>query len=121
MAVHRKQYTKEFKEEALRLITQGGLSVAQVARDLDVNQSVLLFEWAPMKCCFARQTLLWQWDEVQFELDLVCALLHCRLGELGSLSTWTMSEWPRTSTNRIGMSATRRPFKIVPTSIAKTS
>lgn len=41
MAVHRKQYTKEFKEEAVRLITQGGLSVAQVSRDLDVNQNIL--------------------------------------------------------------------------------
>ena len=41
MAVHRKQYTKEFKEEAVRLITQSGLSVAQVSRDLDVNQNVL--------------------------------------------------------------------------------
>ena len=41
MAVHRKQYTKEFKEEAVRLITQGGLSVAQVSRDLDINQNIL--------------------------------------------------------------------------------
>ena len=41
MAVHRKQYTKEFKEEAVRLITQSGLSVAQVSRDLDVNQNIL--------------------------------------------------------------------------------
>lgn len=41
MAVHRKQYTKEFKEEAVRLITQGGISLSQVSRDLDVNQNVL--------------------------------------------------------------------------------
>ena len=41
MAVHRKQYTKEFKEEAVRLITQGGLSVAQASRDLDINQNIL--------------------------------------------------------------------------------
>ena len=41
MAVHRKHYTKEFKEEAVRLITQGGLSLAQVSRELDVNQNIL--------------------------------------------------------------------------------
>ncbi len=41
MAVQRKQYTKEFKKEAVRLITEGGISLAQVSRDLDVNQNVL--------------------------------------------------------------------------------
>ncbi len=41
MGVQRKQYTKEFKEEAVHLITQGGVSLSQASRDLDVNQNVL--------------------------------------------------------------------------------
>ncbi|PQV64631.1 Transposase [Abditibacterium utsteinense] len=32
----RKQYTAEFKREAVRLVTEGGLSMAQVARDLSL-------------------------------------------------------------------------------------
>ena len=41
MAVVRKQYTKEFKEEAVRLITQGGVSLFQASRDLDINPNIL--------------------------------------------------------------------------------
>lgn len=41
MGVQRKQYTKEFKEEAVRLITQGGVSLSQASRDLDINQNIL--------------------------------------------------------------------------------
>ncbi len=37
----RRQYTREFKFEAVKLVTEGGLSVAQTARDLGVSQSVL--------------------------------------------------------------------------------
>ena len=41
MAAQRKQYTAEFKREAVRLITEGGLSEAQAARDLGVCRSLL--------------------------------------------------------------------------------
>ncbi len=41
MGTVRKQYTKEFKEEAVRLVTQSEISLAQAARDLDVNTNVL--------------------------------------------------------------------------------
>jgi len=44
MGVPRKQYTREFKLEAVRLVTkQGeqGLSQAQVARDLGLNENML--------------------------------------------------------------------------------
>jgi len=34
-------YTREYKIEAVRLTTEGGLSVAQAARDLGLNQSTL--------------------------------------------------------------------------------
>ncbi|MFO7675382.1 MAG: transposase, partial [bacterium] len=35
----RKVYTREFKIEAVRLTTEGGLSVAQAARDLGLNEN----------------------------------------------------------------------------------
>jgi transposase len=41
MAGQRKSYTPEFKREAVRLITEGGLSPSRVARDLDVDRSLL--------------------------------------------------------------------------------
>ena len=41
MTVQRKQYTAEFKQEAVRLITEGGRSPAQVARELGINGKML--------------------------------------------------------------------------------
>lgn len=41
MAVQRKQYTAEFKREAVRLVTEQGLSQAQVARDLGIDNNLL--------------------------------------------------------------------------------
>ena len=41
MAVKRKQYTKEFKHQAVRLVTEQGLSIAQAARDLGINDNLL--------------------------------------------------------------------------------
>lgn len=37
----RKTYTREFKIEAVRMTTEGGLSVAQAARDLELNENTL--------------------------------------------------------------------------------
>ena len=37
----RRKYSREFKVEAVRMITQQNLSVAEVARDLDVSGTVL--------------------------------------------------------------------------------
>ena len=37
----RKSYTREFKIEAVRMTTEGGLSVAQVARDLGLHANML--------------------------------------------------------------------------------
>jgi len=37
----RKTYTREYKLEAVRLTTEGGLSVAQVARDLGLHANML--------------------------------------------------------------------------------
>ena len=41
MGVPRKQYSREFKQEAVRLVTLGGLSLAQAARDLGLNETML--------------------------------------------------------------------------------
>lgn len=37
----RKRYTKKFKEEALRLVSQEGVSLNQVAQDLGLNEGML--------------------------------------------------------------------------------
>ena len=41
MRTERKQYSAEFKREAVRLVTEKGLSVAQAARDLGLNENLL--------------------------------------------------------------------------------
>lgn len=41
MGKKRRSYSREFKLEALRLIKESGLSVAQAARDLDIPESAL--------------------------------------------------------------------------------
>ena len=41
MARKRRQYKREFKVEAVKLVTEGGMTIAQAARDLDISQSVL--------------------------------------------------------------------------------
>jgi transposase len=41
MSRKRKQYTSEFKKEAVGLVLDQGLTAAQAARDLGVNESVL--------------------------------------------------------------------------------
>jgi len=37
----RKAYTREYKIEAVRMTTEGSLSVAQAARDLGINENTL--------------------------------------------------------------------------------
>ena len=37
----RRTYTREYKIEAVRMTTEGGISVAQAARDLGINENTL--------------------------------------------------------------------------------
>jgi transposase len=41
MAAVRKQYTREFKQQAVSLITEQGVSIAQAARDLGLRENLL--------------------------------------------------------------------------------
>ena len=41
MARQRRQYTLEFKQEAVRLVKERGLTPAQVARDLGLDRSIV--------------------------------------------------------------------------------
>ena len=44
MAKHLRTYTKEFKQEAVRLVEGSGKSMSQVARDLGISDSTL-YNW----------------------------------------------------------------------------
>ena len=44
MAIERRQYTAQFKRDAVRLMTQGGQSASEVAHALGIN-SKLLGKW----------------------------------------------------------------------------
>ncbi len=39
--IKRKQFSSEFKREAVHLVTEGGLSIAQVSRDLGLNDNMV--------------------------------------------------------------------------------
>lgn len=41
MAKSRRTFTPEFKAQAVKLVTEGGKSLAEVARDLDLGESML--------------------------------------------------------------------------------
>lgn len=41
MGDRRRSFSREFKVEAVRLVTEGGLSLSQAARDLGIRESVL--------------------------------------------------------------------------------
>jgi transposase len=41
MTEKRKNYTVEFKHEAVRLVTEQGYSISQAARNLDINMNML--------------------------------------------------------------------------------
>ncbi len=41
MGITRRQFSREFKVEAVRMVTEGGQSLAQVARDLDIRPEML--------------------------------------------------------------------------------
>ena len=38
---HRRKFTPEFKDEAVRLVNDSGRPIAQVARDIGVNEGTL--------------------------------------------------------------------------------
>lgn len=44
MAVERKKYTEEFKREAVRLMESSGKTIAEIARDLGINDNNL-YRW----------------------------------------------------------------------------
>jgi|SRR5579859_4382384 len=44
MARKQRKYTEEFRREAVRLMESSGKAIAQIARDLDVNDSIL-YRW----------------------------------------------------------------------------
>ena len=41
MQIQRRKFSREFKVEAVRLVRERGVTVAQAARDLDVHENVL--------------------------------------------------------------------------------
>jgi transposase len=41
MSKPRRRYAREFKIEAVKLVTEGGLTIQQVARDLDIHPNTL--------------------------------------------------------------------------------
>lgn len=41
MAAKRKRYTQEFKDSAVKLVTEQGYKISEAARNLDVNVSLL--------------------------------------------------------------------------------
>ena len=56
----RRKFGSEFKIEAVKLVTERGVSVAQAARDLDLAESVLR-RWMRELAASSDDGLSWQW------------------------------------------------------------
>lgn len=54
--MQRRKFSREFKLEAVRLVRERGVSVAQAARDLDVHENVLR-KWVKEFATEAHHTL----------------------------------------------------------------
>lgn len=55
----RRQFSREFKLEAVKLVNERGVSIAQASRDLDVHENVLRVWGAP-----AEEHPMDVWDKV---------------------------------------------------------
>lgn len=74
MAEARRQYTKEFKEQEVGLITEQGISLAQATRDLGLRESLL--RRTCMRGCFCPvPPLLYLWQ----------ARAHAAAGDPGAI------------------------------------
>ena len=60
----RRQFSREFKEEAVRQVIEGGQSMARVARDLDIRPN-LLRRWKKELLEEAGNTALSEAEELQ--------------------------------------------------------
>lgn len=56
-ATKRRKFSREFKVEAVKLVRERGVSVAQAGRDLDVHENVLR-KWVRLR---SNAGLLWSW------------------------------------------------------------
>ena len=55
--MERRKFTREFKLEAVKLMEERGVTVAQAARDLGVHGTVLLAPLEPTAAYFAKESL----------------------------------------------------------------
>lgn len=67
MATVRKQYSKEFKQETVRLIVEQGVSVAQVSRDMGINANVL-YRWKQEALAHGQKAFPGQGQPIEEEL-----------------------------------------------------
>jgi transposase len=70
MAKHRRTFTPTFKIQAVKLATEQGRSVAEVARDLDLSES-LLRSW--------KQALAHNGDQAAAGLSVTHGVRACRI------------------------------------------
>lgn len=67
MAIERRMYTEEFKREAVRLMETSGKSIAQLARDLGINDNNL-YRWRSAYGSPAEQVSAGSMTEIEAEL-----------------------------------------------------
>ncbi len=67
MATERKNYTEEFKREAVRLMESSGKPIAELARDLGINDNNL-YRWRALYGSQAQRVTTGSMVEIEAEL-----------------------------------------------------
>ena len=67
MATDRRSYTEEFKREAVRLMETSGKSIAQIARDLGINDNNL-YRWRGLYSSLTQANVNGSVSEMEAEL-----------------------------------------------------
>jgi transposase len=71
--MHRRQFSREFKLEAVKLVKERGVAAAQAARDLDVHENVLR-KWVKEFAADPKQAFSRPWaDEARAGRDRAVA------------------------------------------------
>jgi transposase len=59
--MERRKFTRELKLEAVKLVTERGVTVAQAGRDLGVHGTVL-WRWIKAAAVDLQQAFPWEWS-----------------------------------------------------------
>ena len=93
MAETRRKFDQDFKEGAVRLVRETGRPIAQVAKDLGINEGTLGNDHVT---CAGRRVARGGWEAVGQDVRRAHHRLLMRFCRSSRPRRWTASSWPGT-------------------------